>query len=95
MNFNMKASAVLVWLDDGEHPALDSFTVRSVQPPPVPNPEPWWCLEDAIVYVREIDKPDHGKVPWIKAGDTIIGPDQISQVYDDLLAARRFTRSRQ
>jgi hypothetical protein len=61
MNLNMRAAAVLVWLDDGEHPALDSFVPQLVRPPPHPNPEPWWCLEDAIVYVHEIDQCDHGK----------------------------------
>jgi hypothetical protein len=65
MNLNMRASSVLVWLNDGENPALDSFVPQLVQPPPHPNPEPWWCLEDAIVYVHEIDKRSHGKVPWI------------------------------
>jgi hypothetical protein len=90
MNLNMKAAAVLVWLDDGENPALDSFVPQSVQPPPSPNPESWWCLEDAIAYAHEIDKRDHGKVPWIKAGDTILGPDQISRAYSALRAATKF-----
>jgi hypothetical protein len=94
MNLNMRASAVLVWLPDGEHAALDSFVPQLVLPPPIPNPEPWWCLEDAIIYVQEIDKRDHGKVPWIKAGDTVLGPDQISRAYGDLVALRRFNSAR-
>jgi hypothetical protein len=87
-NLNMKAAAVLVWLDDGENPALDSFVPQLVQPPPSPNPESWWCLEDAIAYAYEIDKRDHRKVPWIKAGDTILGPDQIIQAYKVRFAGR-------
>jgi hypothetical protein len=89
MNLNMRASAVLVWLADGEHPAHDSFSPQLVQPPPSPNPESWWCLEDAIVHVNDADR-DHGKVPWIKTGDAILGPDQISRAYSTLRAARKF-----
>jgi hypothetical protein len=82
MNLNMKAAAVLIWLDVGENPALDSFVPQLVQPPPSPNPESWWCLQDAIVYVHEMSELEHGKVPWIKTGDTILGPDQIIQAYN-------------
>jgi hypothetical protein len=89
MNLNMQTSAVLVWLVDGEHPALDSFDPQLVQPPPSPNPEPWWCLEDAIMYANEADR-DHKKVPWIKTGDVILGPDQINRSYSILRAARKF-----
>jgi hypothetical protein len=88
MNLNMRASAVLVWLADGEHPAHDSFAPQLVQPPPSPNPESWWCLEDAIVHVNEADR-DHKKVPWIKTGDVILGPDQISRSYSILRAVRK------
>ena len=68
---NMLASAVLVWLPKGERPTIDSFDVRNANPPPVPNPEPWWYLEDAIVHAREVVS-DHGKLPWIKTGDTLL-----------------------
>jgi hypothetical protein len=88
MNLNMRASAVLVWLADGEHPAHDSFGPQLVRPPPSPNPESWWCLEDAILYVNETVR-DHKKVPWIKTGHVILGPDQIIQAYNFRSAARR------
>jgi hypothetical protein len=45
--------------------------------------------EDAIVHVSEADH-DHKKVPWIKTGDVILGPDQISLAYSILRAARKF-----
>jgi hypothetical protein len=32
MNLNMRASAVLVWLRDGENPNLESFGPEDVQP---------------------------------------------------------------
>jgi len=89
MNLNMRASAVLVWLPDGEYPSHDSFGPQLVQPPPSPTPESWWCLEDAIVYVNQADR-DHRKVPWIKTGDVMLGPDQISRAYSMLRAARNF-----
>jgi hypothetical protein len=46
MNLNMRASAVLAWLPDGERADLDGFGPQLVYPPPHPNPESWWCLED-------------------------------------------------
>jgi len=89
MNLNMKAAAVLVWLDDSENPALDSFGPQLVQPPPSPNPEAWWCLEDAIKHANDFAR-DHKKVPWIKTGNTILGPDQISRAYSAFRAANKF-----
>jgi len=86
---NMLASAVLVWLPKGEHPTVDSFDVRNAIPPPVPNPEPWWYLEDAIVHAREVVS-DHGKLPWIKTGETLLGPEQIVQAYSGMRAMKAF-----
>jgi hypothetical protein len=62
MNLNMRASAVLVWVPDGENPALDSFGPQLVQSPPSPSPESWWCLEDAIVYDNDADCDHKGSV---------------------------------
>jgi hypothetical protein len=89
MNLNMRASAVLLWLPEGENPTLETFGPKLVQPPPNPNPEPWWRLEDAIVFAQETHR-DHEKVPWIKTGDAILAPDQISRAYSALGAARKF-----
>jgi hypothetical protein len=90
MNLNMRAAAILVWLPEGENPGLDSFSPQMVFSPPSPNPEAWWCLEDVIHYVNGADRGDHKKVPWIKTGDAILGPDQISRAYGALRAARNF-----
>jgi hypothetical protein len=90
MNLNMRAAAILVWLPEGENPGLDSFRPQMVFSPPNPNPEAWWCLEDAIQYLNGADRGDHKKVPWIKTGDAILGPDQISRAYSALRAARNF-----
>jgi hypothetical protein len=90
MNLNMRAAAILVWLPEGENPGQDSFSPQMVFQPPSPNPEAWWCLEDAIRYVNGSDRGDHKKVPWIKTGDAILGPDQISRAYSALRAARNF-----
>jgi hypothetical protein len=86
MNVNMRASAVLVWLDGDVNPTLESFGPGDVCPPPSPNPEAWWCLEDAIKYVGDMQR-DHKKVPWIKTDDTILGPTQIGLAYDVLRAS--------
>jgi hypothetical protein len=94
MKVNMRASAVLVWLPEGETPAIDSFDPRNVQPPPTPNPEPWWFLEEAVIYAREVERRGHEKVPWIKTGDTLLSPDQIIQAYSGLRAMKAFDAPR-
>jgi hypothetical protein len=72
---------VLIWLDGGENPSLESFGPASVRSPPHPNPEAWWLLAEAINHANTADRSDHNKVPWIKTGDTILGPDQIKRTY--------------
>jgi len=87
MKLNMRAAAVLVWLPTGKEPTVDSFDAEQAKPPPVPNPEPWWYLEDAVVHAREVVS-NHGKVPWIKTGETLLGPVEITQAYSGLRAMR-------
>lgn len=89
MKLNMQASAVLVWLPEGEIPTTVSFPDK-VLPPPTPNPESWWSLEDAIVYAREVDRTGHNKVPWIKTGDTLLSQEEIFHAYSEILATRAF-----
>ena len=56
------------------------FDALKVQPPPAPNPHPWWLLHEAITYAVVLqDK--HGKVPWIKTGEQILTPEQITEFY--------------
>jgi hypothetical protein len=93
MKLNLHASAVLVWLPEGETPTTASFPDQ-VLPPPSPNPEPWWSLEDAIVYVREVDRTSHKKVPWIKTGDTLLSQEDILHAYGGILAARAFDEAK-
>jgi hypothetical protein len=42
---SLYASAVLVWLPRGELPDVKHFDTSKVQPPPTPNPHPWWLLQ--------------------------------------------------
>jgi hypothetical protein len=93
MKLNMQASAVLVWLPEGEIPTIDSFP-DNVEPPPSPNPEPWWSLADAIVYARDVDRTGHNKVSWIKTGDTLLSQEEIFRAYSGILAARAFDDAR-
>ena len=90
IKLDMNASAVLVWLPKGETPTADSFDPTEVQPPPYPNPSPWWLLEEAIIFAREVDDQTHGKMPWIKTGDTVLGPDQIIHAYSGIRATKAF-----
>ncbi len=94
MKLEMLASAVLVWLPKGEILTIDSFNLTKVQPPPTPNPEPWWFLEDAVVHALEVAREGHTKVPWIKTGDTLLSPDEILQAYSGLRAMKAFDAPR-
>ena len=77
---SLYASAVLIWLPRGELPDVRRFDMITVQPPPTPNPHPWWLLHEAITYAVTLqDK--QGKVPWIKTGEQILTPKQITEFY--------------
>jgi hypothetical protein len=89
MNLNMRASAVLVWLDESENPTLESFGPTDVRSPPNPNPEAWWRLDEAINHASEALR-EHKKVPWIKTSDAILGPEQISRAYGAMRATSNF-----
>jgi hypothetical protein len=54
--------------------------VITVQPPPTPNPHPWWLLHEAITYAVILQE-KHDKVPWIKTGEQILTPKQITELY--------------
>jgi hypothetical protein len=77
---SLYASAVLIWLQRGELPDARGFDVITAQPPPTPNPHPWWLLHEAVTYAVTLqDK--HGKVPWIKTGEQILTSKQITELY--------------
>jgi hypothetical protein len=77
---SLYASAVLIWLPRGELPDARGFDAIKVQPPPAPNPHPWWLLHEAITYAVILQE-KHGKVPWIKTGEQILMPKQITELY--------------
>ena len=77
---SLYAAAVLIWLPRGELPDIGGFDTTKVQPPPAPSPHPSWLLHEAITYAVTLqDK--HGKVPWIKTGEQILMPKQITELY--------------
>ena len=79
-----KADVVLVWLPAGDTPTEESFDLENLQPPPVPNPEEWRTLQEAIKHaVETMPYATHAKEPWIKAGETLLDPDEISRRYKD------------
>ena len=77
---SLYASAVLIWLPRGELPDIGGFDAIKVQPPPTPNPHPWWLLHEAITYAVILQE-KHNKVPWIKTGEQILMPTQITELY--------------
>jgi hypothetical protein len=67
-------------LPRGELPDARGFDAIKVQPPPTPNPHPWWLLHEAITHAVILQE-KHDKVPWIKTGEQILTPKQITELY--------------
>jgi hypothetical protein len=67
----------------GTEPTAAAFDVRNVQTPPHPNPEAYWFLTDAVeCAVNTIAQGlNHGKEPWIKAGESLFNPHQVRDLY--------------
>lgn len=86
----LQSAAVLVWAAADAPPAPSALDPLYVQTPPHPNPVPFWRLSDAIEHASEtlLNGRNHGKAPWIKAGDSILGPADIASLYQGILAAR-------
>jgi hypothetical protein len=59
---------------------MRGFDVAMVQPPPSPNPQAWWVLHEAVAYAVTLQQ-KHGKVPWIKTGEQILRPEEITDLY--------------
>ena len=77
-----RSSAIVLWLSEGEKPdEAKHFNVEADLQPPHPNPEAWWELGQALINVRAADR-KHTKVPWIKAGEKILAPDEIPGAYE-------------
>jgi hypothetical protein len=79
-NIPLFAAAVLIWLPKGERPDPQILASSKVVPPPNPNPEPWWNLRDAVIYLVELQE-KHGKLPWIKWGQELMSPEEILEIY--------------
>ena len=79
-NLPLNASAVLIWLPKDERPDGGDWDVTRAKNPPLPNPEPWWTLKDAVVYAVTVER-KHDKLPWIKTVDQLLSPQEILQVY--------------
>jgi hypothetical protein len=72
------APAALIWLPPGETATAGTFgKVQS------------WTLEEAVKHALQVAH-DHDKVPWIKVGDDILGPDGLRQVASALRAMGMF-----
>jgi hypothetical protein len=93
MNLDTSAEAELMWLPKGVTPTAPDFRYDVIEPPPGPNTEGRWTLEDAAMHAAEVMR-DHDKVPWIKTGDRILGPSEIAQVCSGLRAMRMFDAKR-
>jgi hypothetical protein len=72
------AAAVLIWLPRGEDPDIRDFDPALVQPPPTPNPQAWWVLHEAVTHAVTLQQ-KHNKVPWIKTGEQVLTPEEITE----------------
>ena len=76
------SSAIVLWLPDGEHPSgTEHFTCGATLHPPTCNPMAWWNLGQAVTHAGTSDN-DHGKRPWIKAGEVVLSPNDVLRSYD-------------
>ncbi|WP_156527005.1 hypothetical protein [Bradyrhizobium sp.] len=82
-NLDLLASAILLWLPEGEEPDVQLFSPDVVVPPPHPHPDPWWLLHEAITAAMEVTR-SHQKLPWIKVGTRILSPQEISETYRNM-----------
>ena len=64
----------MTWLPPGETATEASFGKAQS-----------WTLKEAVQHALQVAQ-DHNKVPWIKASEDILGPDQIRQVAGGLRA---------
>jgi hypothetical protein len=79
-NLELLSAAILLWLPKDEKPDIIKFNPSQIQPPPAENPEPWWLVHEAITYAMTVER-WHSKVPWIKVGERLLGPDEIADIY--------------
>ncbi|MGQ4274964.1 hypothetical protein [Terrihabitans sp. B22-R8] len=82
-NHLLYGSAVLIWLPPDADPRQPDFSMDVASAPPDPNPEPWWRLSDAVRYACTLDH-DTGKIPWIKAGEDLLGPKEIREMFEGI-----------
>ncbi len=79
--------AVVLQLPQGEEPSgVEHFNgAAQLHPPernqPGPNGDSWLSLEQLISHVQT-SKNDPGKQPWIKAGNIVLSPTDISDLHN-------------
>jgi hypothetical protein len=78
-----ESAAVLVWGAPRSTPDAAALPPGYVQTPPHPNPVAFWRFRDAVEHAAETieNGRHHGKAPWIKVGDSLFGPDDITGFY--------------
>jgi hypothetical protein len=93
MTLEMSAPATLIWLPEGKAATAEDFAAPNIEPPPSLNPNAHWVLEDAVMHASEVVR-DYGEIPWIKTGETILGPSEIDQAASGVRAMKAFDAPR-
>jgi hypothetical protein len=83
----LTGAAILFWLPPDCTELSSDFDVHfDIDEPPRPNPEAWWEFRDAVMHAMQVElhKQTHNKLPWIKVGDRVLSPKEVSAVYAEL-----------
>ncbi len=73
--------SALIWLPRGELPDIRGFDGTKVQPPPTPNPHPWWLLHEVITYALRLCRICMTRCRGLRLGIKFLMPKQITEFY--------------
>jgi hypothetical protein len=87
MEDDLTGAAILFWLPPERKKLQNDFDLHlDTHAPPHDNPQAWWEFRDAVFHAIEVElqKQTHSKLPWIKVGNRVLSPEEVSAAYSRL-----------